>query len=483
MRILAVLACALVGVLAAASTSSASHPLVTGVEQPVTQTIYQAEASVLSETIAPYTRIIVYWNNVAPSEPVHPTDPTDSAYQWSTSKTDLRVKSALDAGLIPILTVWKAPSWAERGAKGDSGTRDPDPTDFGNFARALATHYSGPGMTVRYWEAWNEPNQPHFLMPQSVNGKLLSPGRYRVLLNQFYTGIHGASGHASDVVAAGVLSPHYQTPPITFMRSLFCINSKNKKVRSCLVKLDAWSHHPYTNGGPFMKWGQPGGVALGDLPQMRKVLNAGLAANGSKKSVPFWVSEFSWDTDGPDPLAVPLKLHARWVAEALYQSYRSGVSLFIWHQLRDRPMTTTPYQSGFFYCGEAPRSDDGSCGDNVFVPGADPQKTMSVKAFQFPFVAYAGNGHVRVWGRRPPDSSATSVRIERNVSGVWKTVKPSLPVDSHGTFSASWRSSDTTHVYRASLNTSTSSNGFSLRKPKAFKFKKTMWGCGGFIAC
>jgi hypothetical protein len=481
MRVLAVLSCALVGLLAAASTSSASHPFVTGVEQPVTQTIYQADASVLSKTIAPYTRIIVYWNNVAPSKPANPTDPTDPNYEWSTSKTDLRVKSALDAGLIPILTVWKAPSWAESGAKGDSGTRDPDPVAFGQFAQALAKHYSVPSMTVHNWEAWNEPNQPHFLMPQSVNGKLASPGRYRRLLNNFYAGIHGVSGHASDVVAGGGLSPHYLTAPITFMRSLFCINSKNKKVKSCPVHLDSWSHHPYTNGGPFMKQGTPGSVSLGDLPQMRKVLNAGVSANGSKSSVPFWVSEFSWDTNGPDPLAVPLKLHARWVAEALYQSYRSGVSLFIWHQLRDRPMTTTPYQSGFFYCGEATRSDDGSCGDNTFVPGADSEKTMSANAFQFPFVAYARNGHVRVWGRRAPDSSANSVQINRMVSGVWKKVRM-LPVDSHGIFSASWRSSDRTHLYQAVLPTATSVP-FSLRKPAAFKFKKTMWGCGGFIAC
>jgi hypothetical protein len=51
----------------------------------------------------------------------------------------------------------------------------------------------------------------------------------------------------------------------------------------------------------------------------------------------FWVTEFSWDSAPPDPDGLPLRLHARWTAEALYRIWRSGVSLVTWLQLRDQP--------------------------------------------------------------------------------------------------------------------------------------------------
>ena len=46
-------------------------------------------------------------------------------------------------------------------------------------------------------------------------------------------------------------------------------------MRSCPVHVDAWSHHPYTNGGPFTKQGSPDGVSMGDLPKMSEDLERG----------------------------------------------------------------------------------------------------------------------------------------------------------------------------------------------------------------
>ena len=141
--------------------------------------------------------------------------------------------------------------------------------------------------------------------------------------------------------------------------SSFAMSSASRQAEagsSCPVHLDAWSHHPYTNGGPFTKQGSPDGVSMGDLPKMRKTLTAAAVCGNAlpaKASIPLWVSEFSWDTDGPDPDAVPMALHARWVSEALYQAWRSGVTLFVWHQLRDRPFPSTQYQSGLYYCGRS----------------------------------------------------------------------------------------------------------------------------------
>ena len=48
------------------------------------------------------------------------------------------------------------------------------------------------------------------------------------------------------------------------------------------------------------------------------------------------MTEFSWDTSPPDPRRTA-RLHARWVAEALYRMWSAGVGLSTWFTLRDGP--------------------------------------------------------------------------------------------------------------------------------------------------
>jgi hypothetical protein len=446
---------------------------VTGVEQPDTNLTDLLDAyGRISNTGADVVRIIVYWDKAEPQK---------GSFDWTEPKK--QISNAIDKGLDPLVTVWRAPAWAETGSTGDSGTRKPDAAAFGAFAHAIATKFPA----VHRWEAWNEPNEPHFLSPQIVNGKPYSPTLYRGLLNAFADGIH--SVRSGDTVAGGSLSPRFKIAPLAFMRGVFCLNSKNEKAASCPVHVDAWTHHPYTNGGPFTKQGTPDGVSLGDLRRMHKTLRAAVKSGNvktTKSSVQFWVSEFSWDSDGPDPYAVPMRLLTRWVAEALYQSYRSGVSLFVWHQLRDRPLTKSPYQSGFYFCGRASTSDDDPssssyCGDGAML-ARDVAKSSSIRAFRFPFVAYAKNGRVRVWGRTP-DGAAHSVTIKRKVSGHWRRVK-TLQADGSGIFSSKWGSSDRKHSYEAFISSPDSHSApFSLKRPRAFTFQKSLWGCGGSIAC
>jgi hypothetical protein len=466
-RIAAGLFCALFALLAPGA-AAAAHPLVTGIEQPNASTEDLRDAYPrIRHTGAKFVRIVLYWN-VA--------QPTPTSYEWK--EPDKQINEAIAAGLTPVVTVWRAPGWAERSSKGEAGTRNPDPDAFGAFARQLASRYR----KVHYWEAWNEPNLDHFLSPQIKNGRRHSPGLYRKLLDQFWQGVHSVDPNAH--VAAGGLARRYKIAPLQFIRDVFCLNDRLKAVSSCPVHLDAWSHHPYTNGGPFTKQGSPDGVSMGDLPKMRKTLNAAAASGNAlpkKASIPFWISEFSWDTDGPDPDAVPMKLHARWVSEALYQAWRSGVSLFVWHQLRDRPFPSTQYQSGLYFCGHKSISDDAGsrCAQSGYYVH-DRRKTASVLSFRFPFVAYAKHGHVKVWGRTA-DSRRHQVVIERKVNGKWRSVKTPT-ANGYGILSAKWRSSDRRHVYRARVPGGAHSNGFSLKKPRRFSLPNT-WGCGGTISC
>ena len=96
---------------------------------------------------------------------------------------------------------------------------------------------------------------------------------------------------------------------------------------------DVWSHHPYTSGGPTHNAVLPDDVSLGDLPEMRRVLDAAVRSGSRRRRRRrplFWVTEFSWDSSPPDPYGVPTGLHTRWVAEGLYRMWRSGVTLVTW---------------------------------------------------------------------------------------------------------------------------------------------------------
>jgi hypothetical protein len=119
---------------------------------------------------------------------------------------------------------------------------------------------------------------------------------------------------------------------------------------------------------------------------------------------------------------VPAEVHARWVAEALYRMWRSGVSLVTWYSIRDDATRGKPdpevYQSGLYY-----RCDQG--------PACDRPKP-ALAAFRFPFVALPGAGRTVVWGRTPFGRRA-EVRLEWRRGGSWRRVA-NLRTDAHGIF-------------------------------------------------
>jgi hypothetical protein len=87
--------------------------------------------------------------------------------------------------------------------------------------------------------------------------------------------------------------------------------------------------------------------------------------------------------------------------------WRQGVSTMIWGQLKDYPIKQNSHQGGLYFRG-----------DEFRVGGAKP----SLRAFQFPFVAFRRERGAYVWGRRP-NSKPGRVVIERHARGDWKKVK------------------------------------------------------------
>jgi hypothetical protein len=380
---------------------------------------------------ATLVRINVYWVNVAPRKPgpgFTPGDPADPAYDWN--RVDDVVRNAAGNDLTPILTVLAAPTWAEgpdREASAPPGTWRPDPGALGTFARALARRYDGtfpdpenPGATlprVAYFQAWNEPNLYYSLTPQFKGNRAISPEIYRTLLASFVQAVKSIQPSATVLTAglAPIARPNATVGPLRFMRQLTCMSGGARPHPTCsrAVDADIWTTHPYTTGGPTHAAAGRDDVSLGDLSTMSAILRAADRyghIRSKYQNVPFWVTEFSWDTSPPDPGGVPMRIAKRWVAEALYRMWSAGVSAVTWLTIRDAAAPDSPsawgdtYQSGFYYFNGRPTSE---------------RAKPTLKAFRFPMVAFPEGRGIRVWGRTPT-SRQGPVMLEIRHGGGWK---------------------------------------------------------------
>jgi hypothetical protein len=374
---------------------------------------------------ATMVRLGAYWDEVAPKQkPVswQPENPADPHYDWN--YLDTGVTEAVRAGLTPLLVVDGAPPWAQRCTSPPnlqaSNLCNPDPAALELFAKAVATRYSGRfgGLPrVQYWQGMNEPNLTLFFFPQYEGNRAVSPDLYRHLINSFYAGIK-AVDPSNLVLAAGlgpVAVPKWTIGPMRFTRQLLCMRgSKNPKPTAgdCEggVHFDIFDIHPYTSGGPSHEGGI-NDVQLGDLAKLQTLLKAADRAGRIKGNghTELWTTEFSWDSQPPDPGGLPMKILCRWAAEAIYRSWSAGVDHFFWYSIRDDPIEPhRPFnetlQSGLFFRGATVAQDQPK---QVFV------------AFRFPFVAYPKAKGLSFWGRTPT-SQAGPVTIQLWQGGRWR---------------------------------------------------------------
>ena len=252
--------------------------------------------------------------------------------------------------------------------------------------------------------------------------KQTAPDWYREMVESLAAAVHGV--HGDNAVVAGGLSPFGRSTvvaPLDFMRRLLCMSKGAKPEPTCSQRtpFEIWSTHPYTSGGPTHKATHPDDVSLGNLPEMKALLDAAVRAHHvhSRRPVRFWVTEFSWDSNPPDPKGVPIRLHARWVSEALYRMWSAGVSLCVWFRLDDDPLGVSPYQSGLYFHSASLRTE---------------RPKLSLQAFRFPFVAYPRDGRIFVWGRTPGGQPGRVIVEQR--AGGWTRVA-ALVADRYGIFS------------------------------------------------
>jgi hypothetical protein len=416
---------------ALAPASAPARPLVTGVtliggEETGFQRIRHAGAR--------FVRLTIFWSDVAPSsEPPawNPSNPADPNYNWR--GVDRAIKAAVKANLTPLVQIYNAPPWAER-CDSEGPNCDIDPQAFATFSRAAAARYSGayPGLPrIRYWQALNEPNLDLYFNPQFRGGRPVAPVLYRTLINAFAAAVK--SVHRSNRIVGPGLAPleveGFGLGPLEFTRRLLCMRGRHRPrpAKGCTKKtrFDVWATNPYTTGGPTHEAAGPDDVSLGDLPEMRRLLRAAERAGHIRSAlhpVPFWVTEFSWDSRPPDPGGLRWRIHARWAAEAIYRAWHAGVTTFFWLGLRDRavPAGTPSYlieQSGLYLRGPTLAQDR-------------PKRVL--RAFRFPFVAFRSRKGIRVWGRTP-SSGPGKVKIQVGRGKRWRRIAV-LRADRNGIF-------------------------------------------------
>jgi hypothetical protein len=397
----------------------------------------------IREAGARWTRAMIVWPDVAPdSQPENwdPTDPADPNYDWS--YFDQQIRWTVESGVEPLVSIFSAPEWAERCktdlSKSLPGTCNPDPEMFADFAEAAARRYSGDFGAlpkVTYWKVWNEPNLGYYLMPQVRRGKKVSPGLYRSLVNKMASRVKGVDP-ANQIVGGGLgpIGGPGRIAPLDFMRRLLCLKGTTRPVRdpSCRARsrFDIWAHNAYTTGRPTHSAYARDDVSMGDLPEMKNVLRAGERAKRvetDRSNVPFWITEMSWDSKGPDPKGVPMNRLKVWVSEAIFRAWKAGVSKFFWLSLRDWPRIPgdpRTIDAGLYFRGPTLAED---------------RPKPILQSFRFPFVSFrVGNG-IRVWGRTP-ESGPGRIKISFRNRGAWRSIG-SIRAGSNGVFSGVVRTS------------------------------------------
>ena len=246
--------------------------------------------------------------------------------------------------------------------------------------------------------------------------KPASPGIYRVLLNAFYAAVKAVAPH--DVIVGGTTAPFGDPPggarmaPALFWRKLLCISGETHPRSthcSARVHFDAISHHPYPVGPPTHHAVNPDDVSVPDLGKITRLLPVAERAGTllPKGPKPLWITEISWES-APDPNGLSLADQALDLEGAIDVLYHEGASMFIWFDLRDKPVNK-------------PQDTNLQCG--VYLRGATPAQDVpkpSLTAFEFPFTAYRNGGFARLWGLAP---NAGPVTIQEQQGTSWVTVR------------------------------------------------------------
>jgi Glycosyl hydrolase catalytic core len=299
-------------------------------------------------------RITIDWASVAKRRPAEAADPSDPAYQWGA--IDTVVTKAAANRMRVVAAIYGTPRWAGR-YKNRLPRRI---TDLRLFAFAAATRYSGTFQVdlqqgeperalpaIRYWLAWNEPNNPVFLKPQwkRVRGswRPQSAYDYAKICSAIWAGVH-STGLANEKVGCGVTGPRGNDAPTSSRASTSPLVFLTWLRRAGLKRFDAYAHHPYYGSKlekPTTVPKSKKAVTLGNLGVLLRQLKR---LYGNKR---LWITEYGYQTRPPDRFfGVSYRSQAKYVHQAVAMARKTRkVDMFIWFLIRDE-RRLSGWQSG-----------------------------------------------------------------------------------------------------------------------------------------
>jgi hypothetical protein len=368
-RIALIAAVALTAAGLAVPAAGASPNLLVGLNDEA-NTLYGPEIdktfTTMQQLRTQVLRVNMYWGGnqygVAKSKPADATDPGDPAYDWSLY--DRLVRYSSQYNIKVVFSILFTPGWANGGKPRTYAPTNPG--DLQKFAYAAAKRYSGtyippveqqdpsntstalPLPAVRYWTAWNEPNNPIWLAPQwkKVAGKwtIESARNYVKICNAVYAGVH-QTALSNEKVACGVTGPRGNNAPTSGRPSVDPMSFMRALHTDGLRKFDVYAHHPYygqrTETPTFVPNPKSGTVELGNI----STLIAQVTKLWGPKRI--WITEYGYQTPPERLLAVTDAQQARYLSQAYAIARKNPrIDMMLWFLLKDDTAIANGWQSG-----------------------------------------------------------------------------------------------------------------------------------------
>jgi hypothetical protein len=340
--------------LGVAAAGARSHMLV-GIQDDA-QTLYGDPVktyAILKQLRVQIVRINLDWGGkyaVANHRPAHPFDPADPAYDWTLY--DRAVRYAAQNNIQVLFTILFTPKWANGGQPQNVPPRNF--TDLRNFAYAAASRYSGhyvpiddtgdelPLPAVKYWLAWNEPNNPSWLQ-QASGGRFVSPRSYARICTAIWSGVH-LTNFAGELVGCGATGPRGNNQPRSSRPELTPLAFMTLARKAGMRQFDAYAHHPYAGSPTETPASKPRGNAI-ELGNMSTLIAQSNRLFGKK---PIWITEYAYQTTPQDrQFGVSWSTQAKYLSQAYAIARRlPQVSLMVWFMLKDDTNVSIGWQSG-----------------------------------------------------------------------------------------------------------------------------------------
>jgi hypothetical protein len=398
-------------------------------------------------------RVSVPWRAFAPDHrsvkrPASFTDPTSSK-QYDPAVFDLHDHLVRVAGRLGIKVLFNvtggAPMWATGSANGHRLNLQykPSATQFGRFVQMLGSRYDGrhsdenqgKGSLPRVdaWSIWNEPNTSAHLQPQWERSR--ATGKWVPVAARIYRGLARAalgalqrSGHGGDTILLGETAPlgldvfgrTRSMRPVRFLDALLCLDARTHRALrgraagelGCgdfrahgALKVSGYAHHPYSvKSAPDKPDPNALDIRLADSARLGQLLDAAAALHRVPAGLPYWWTEYGWQTDPPDPIrGVAPADHARWLAQAEQMTRRD-------------PRTAALTQ--FLMKDDVPRDEPGQTLDRKWgtyqsgLRDADGNAKPAYGAYRLPLVARKTGATVALWGLVRPTNGQGSVQVQ-----------------------------------------------------------------------